>query len=234
MKANLETEIPEEIEGKLVRRKVFYLNSFFNLRSSAQILQVYERISCGAKEISEGMAMRERVREIVLQEPMEYTLLDLCSGNGLIPIIAIFTLPLKEAIASDKKPHEHNYFLVRNFKYLKLDLYDDKTVRETLQKIRDPIILTSMHPCKALAQKVIEIYQNFTKIRHVILCPCCPGHYTNPKIVEEKEEKFNQNHYDRWALTLNHKLQGIMERDTKMISPRNIFLQKNKDFSGSR
>jgi len=228
MKANLETEIPEEIEGKLVRRKVSYLNSFFNLRSSAQILQVYERISCGAKEISEGMAMKDRIRKIVLQKPMEYTLLDLCSGNGLIPIIAIFTLPLKEAIASDKNPHEHNYFLVRNFKYWKLDLYDKKAVKETLQKIQGPIILTSMHPCKGLAQKVIEIYQNFTKIKHVILCPCCPGHHPNLKMVEEKEEEFNQNYYDRWALTLNRKLQGMIERDTKMISPRNIFLHGSR------
>ena len=95
-----------------------YVKQFMALRCAGDVLDACGPFKNGEKEINESMAVLQRVRRIVLAEPMKYTLVDLCSGNALTPVLAVHYLPIVKAYAVDINPHERRWDKVRRFEHL--------------------------------------------------------------------------------------------------------------------
>ena len=127
--------------------------------------------SRASKELSEAMAMRRRVKNVVFDEPPgTYRLVVPCSGNALLPILTAFALPMKECLAVERHRRDRPYGNVRRFTYVE----DDIRSPGIASMIDDTTILTSVHLCKNLAHRVVDLFLG-TPAAHLILMPCCCG-----------------------------------------------------------
>ncbi len=82
----------------------------------------------------------------------EFLRLDCCGD-----ILNIVT-PLSHAYASavDKKKRNRDYCKANRFTYIQQDIFDNKIY----EHINENTILISVHPCKGMAFRAIEIYNN--------------------------------------------------------------------------
>ena len=170
-----------------------YVKQFMALRCAGDVLDACGPFKNGEKEINESMAVLQRVRKIVLAEPMKYTLVDLCSGNALTPVLAVHYLPIVKAYAVDINPHERRWDKVRRFEYLQADITKPRFMGALLDDVirSDNVILTAVHPC-SLARKVAEIYQMHAQIRHAVILPCCSGELSSaPTVIREHGKYFH-------------------------------------------
>jgi hypothetical protein len=119
----------------------------------------------GAKEISEAMSVIGAIRSKTLSEPMHYYLLDVCSGNALVPIIATHLLPVVAARAVDTKKRKGHYDKVKWFHYYEMPF-------QTCAAFW-PTILTAVHPCGNLAYDVVDLARTYDSIEMVVIVPCC-------------------------------------------------------------
>ena len=203
-----------------------YVNEFLNFKCAPDILAISGQMKNWPKEISEAMAIRKWVKEIVLKAPDKWVNLDLCSGNALVPLLNAFSLPLDISIAVDKQERKNlNWSRVKGFHYYNDDIFSEefKTKTELWGK-HYPIIFTAAHACKNLATKIIELYNQYEGEKQLILMPCCIGKY-DPMIPEALRK---MSDYEQWCYWLYNQIDSKnkkMTKDTHVISPRNIILR---------
>jgi len=204
-----------------------YVSEFLQLKCAGDVLQCVGPMKKADKEISESMAVIHRLRAITLAEPMRYGLVDLCCGNALASVTAVHLLPVKWAIAVDKRPRKMGRVPDR-FERVKADIVkhpEDVLVAIGFDRAREPFIVVSIHPCQGLADAVIEIYNDLGGARHLIMMPCCVGpHVPLPAFM-------GVGRYREWCWRLYEKAHGKGNgvADENVMSPANIVITKRKD-----
>lgn len=202
-----------------------YVSEFLSLRCATDIIGISYPVQRMPKEISEAMAMVRRVRSWALNDPNTYALVDLCSGNGLVPLLTAFTLPIKHNYAVDSKPRDREWDKVRKFSYIHGDIYSNH-IQELIENAGDKVILTSCHACKNLASRVVELYQECKNVKKLVLMPCCVGKLP----FNVSDDMLKQMGRDNlWALYLNQMAEGRLTKDDAAMSPKNRIIVASKD-----
>lgn len=206
-----------------------YLEQFLSLNCCGDVLNACLPINNPSKEITEAMAMIKQIKPIALANKMQYAVLDLCAGNALTAIIAVHLLPIKFALALDKKPIQRPHHRdVKRFWYREYDLYASMSIEAielwAYEREMD-LIITAVHPCGNLAHRVIEIYEQVGAAKHLILMPCCLGKYEGkyPEVMQEKLGK-----YLLWSWDLARQAKGTMVVDKHVLSPCNAIITASK------
>ena len=196
-----------------------YIDEFLSLRCAGDVLNVVNPLgNKSQKEITESMAVIKRIKHIVLKdEPMTYSVVDLCAGNALTSVLAAFLFPIKQAIAVDKKPRNRKWNTADRFDYRLRDILNDP-----ITGIDKNTIIISIHPCGKLAEKVCEIY-NKSEASHLILMPCCKGQFKSNQWLKER-----LGNYGEWCLHLSNLVDGQLVQDMNVISPKNIVITAKK------
>jgi hypothetical protein len=197
-----------------------YLDDFLSLKCCGDVLNVCSPINNTKKEITESMAIIKRIKPLVLSNRGMYNILDLCAGNAVTSVLSSHLLPIRYAIAIDKRPRERNWKDVKRFYYKNLDIYND----EIYDYINKYTIIISSHPCKELARRIVEIYKQ-SKAQALFILPCCYG-----KI----KRQYPQYFYTKlgkdwiWCWDLAQDIGAKINKDKKCLSPRNIMLSHIK------
>jgi len=205
-----------------------YVDQFFRWNCKDDIMKAVPNFgSKPMKEITEAMAIRNMVSEIVLKEKnkMKYDIMDLCAGVGLAGIFCVYTLPVGVAIGIDiKKRAKNDYSKIKKYTFFEYNIYDlsfDNTF---------PTILISVHPCKKLAEKVIDIYCENDNIEYLFLMPCCGDGDMHDYFIESKLGKYvGWCYYLKERIMNNSKSIIKIKKDTKIMSPKNIIISARKD-----
>lgn len=195
-----------------------YLESFFRLRCAPDVLAATGPIFHGDKEITEAMAVIEAIRSKTLSAPMEYDLLDVCSGNALVPILAAHLLPVARATAVDIKKRSGRYERVKRFTYVETSFQD--------HNVMAPTILTAVHPCKELACDAAMYATSRLKVKMAVIMPCCVGPICYSKVVANFAKL---SKYERFALDIALYMEDMgwsvtCQRDTHVLSPANMVI----------
>ena len=202
--------------------KQSYLDEFLNLKSCGDILNIISPFGSAQKEISESMGIIKLIKPITLKKPMHYTLYDFCAGNALTSIISVFLLPIKNAIAIDRKQRTRKWEMAKRFEYKFVDIYDFD-----ISKIDRNSIVCGVHPCKELAERIIWIF-NQSQAQYLFLMPCCNGKIKKilPTAINDKINKPM-----RWCYELYTQIEtddkNIIQ-DKKILSPRNLIIIARK------
>lgn len=208
-----------------------YVDYFLSLKCAGDVLNVVNPITRPEKEISESMGAIRKFKGVVLNNPMEYTLWDFCAGNALTSVLGVHLLPLKRAIAIDKKERHRRWHLAKRFDYLIGDIYDftgnNKRLLGGLNIGKKSIIL-GVHACGKLSEQIIEIYNN-SDAERLVLNPCCSDsskYKTIPSAIRDKITK-----YEQWCWYLYEKCKGEKDfwRDKNILSPKNIIIKAKKE-----
>lgn len=202
-----------------------YMNEFLSLRSAPDILGTVGNLgNKPEKEISEAWAVIKKLRKIVLKEPDTYQLIDLCSGNALVPVIAAHLLPITNSIAVDKLPRKRNWSNARNFEYLEMDIKNIPYSTFTGK----PTIITAVHCCRDKAETVINMFNEITWIKHMILMPCCIGSLNSPILRFIKDQA---NSDLAWVTKLAMMCKGKLNisKDNHCLSPKNYIIIAKKE-----
>lgn len=202
-----------------------YLDKFFKLKSSGDILNVVAPLTNGAKEITEAMAIIERIRPISLENKMGYVIVDLCAGNALSSIIAMHLLPISYAWAINKRKPNRRYHKVRSFSYLKCDILNDDSKVIDILNSQEDIIIVSIHPCKQLALKVCEYYNTYDTVKHLLLMPCCVG--KNKQFIKFAKD-INCSKDVAWVEYLKQLVKGAVSADSSCLSKANFIIEAHK------
>lgn len=200
-----------------------YVEEFMSLKCAGDVLNAVHPIGNKIeKEITEAMAIIKNLRGFILSSPGPHRVVDLCSGNALVPVLAAFLFPNTITIAIDKKYRDRKWHLVKNFTYLETDIYENYVY----DFIDENTIITAVHPCQNLAKRVISIYKN-SKAKGLILMPCCEGNLTKkyPQYIQEKLSS-----YDLWAWELAEEAGGNIHADKHCLSPKNLIIEAKKRF----
>jgi hypothetical protein len=200
-----------------------YLSRFLSMRCSGDVLNAVSPFNNPSKEITESMAAIKHIKQFALKKKMHYNLFDLCAGNALTSITAIHMLPIKEAVAIDKKKRSGNYGIVKRFTYLQEDIgnFDYGT---------NDSIVVAIHPCNTATQ-IIELFNSTPSMKHLILMPCC-----NDEIKEDNGLTWLFNHkkiskYDIWTLFLYSQ---IAVKDKHVATDENVLSPKNNIIVASK
>ena len=198
-----------------------YINEFFALRCSADVLEACSPVNNGAKEITEAMGMRRALKDIVLADgnKCRYHVLDLCAGNGLFGLLAVHTLPVRTVTAIDIREREFRLEHVQRYQYLFRDIYDDVPVT-------DPSIVCGIHACRGLSLRIAEIYLNSPNAKKLLLMPCCECGTlpTRHQVILDRIPAPL-----RWAWYLADLVDGRIIHDTQILSPRNYIIIAEKE-----
>jgi len=200
-----------------------YLNYFLSLKCAGDVLNAVNPVNNVCKEITEAMAICQKLKRVCIKEPMKYSLIDLCAGNGLVGVLAAHLLPLEHVTCIDERSVNRNWHLVNRFSYLTADITDDYIYR----LIGNNTIIASSHPCGKLAERVLELYNN-SPATHLVMIPCCT--YT-PRITGLNNILIQKlNSYELWAYWLSEQAKGEVKtyKDNKCLSPRNIVITASK------
>lgn len=197
-----------------------YLDEFLRLNCCGDILNIVTPLSHAPKEITESMAIISRLRGETLSNPMKYQVLDLCAGNALTSLVSVFLLPVYFAYAVDKIKRNKDYSKARAFEYIELDIFDEKVC----EYINENTIIISVHPCRGMAARVVEIYKN-SPARSLYLMPCCIGKYRIPAKQFLCE---NMGKYHAWCYYLASLCNGSIEIDANCISKANAVISAHK------
>jgi hypothetical protein len=197
-----------------------YLEQFMSYRCAPDIIGTIGPIHNFEKEISEAFGLLKEIKSFVLKAPHELIVVDLCSGNALVPLMSTFMLPVKESIAVDIHMREKNYNKVRNFKYIEKNIHDD-------MEFNGRVILTACHACKGLAERIIKIYNTTKEIEYLVLSPCCIGPVEGyPDVVKDKLGK-----YLTWSYHLYNQVKGqkSLKVNESILSPCNAIIIAEKN-----
>ena len=191
-----------------------YIERFLQYKCSGDILNAVNPINHTCKEISESMAIIQKIKGLTLQNKMELTVLDLCAGNALTSIMSVFMLPVKNAIAIDKKPRERKgYATVNRFEYRQGDIYDFDYVDS-----KSGYVIIASHPCEH-ALKIIDLY-NQSEAKALCIIPCCrtQHNYQNAQFLKDS----HMSKYDIWCLYLSSLVPGSkLTKCKNILSPCN-------------
>jgi hypothetical protein len=200
-----------------------YISEFLALRCAGDVLNIVNPLGTKAgKEISEAMAIIHALRSVVLREPMVYSVYDLCAGNALASVTAVHLLPVKHAVAYDKNRRKRAWDKVDRFDYIEFNVMDSP-----IPYMYNPGIIVSIHPCKSLAPRVIELYKAAPHIKHLILIPCCRTNVPDVAVPHYVQQKLDG--YELFSLKLSLLAGGNMTRDTKCLSPCNAVITAHKE-----
>jgi len=225
-----------------------YLNQFFSLKCCGDVLSAVAPITNGAKEITEAMSMRAKLKHIVLADNQDYALIDLCSGNCLVPVLSAFTFPRVFNIAVDLRPRPRQVAGVHRLLYRQQDInlleiyrkdalirqpsLDTDPSRLIEVDTHDVVILTAMHACGNLSKHIIDLFLK-SCAKHLILCPCCigkgEGWFYNIAV-----NCLPMGKHEAWCLYLAGMLHegGVDDtciiKDTNVLSARNLFIVAHK------
>jgi len=201
-----------------------YVDEFLSLRSAPDILATVGHLgNKPQKEITEAMGIIKYLKRIVIKEPGKYQVVDLCSGNALVPVIAVHLFPISSAIAIDKLKRERNWKRAERFVYLQMDINDID-----FNKLSRPTILTAVHSCKNMAEKTIEIYNTTPIVKHMILMPCCIGNLDTSLLRFIKQEAGNDL---AWVTKLALQCKGKVKvgKDNFVMSPKRYIITASKE-----
>ncbi len=201
-----------------------YIEQFLAMRCAADIIGVAHPVNKFGKEISEAMAIIRRIKPKLLKYPMDYNVVDLCSGNALVPMISAFMLPSKWNYAFDKVPRNRPWNQVKRFTYLHSNIHDEDIIN-FIDSLEGPVVITSVHPCQSLAERTAEVF-NHSKAEMLVMMPCCVG-----KIPQRLSEKLKGRigRDNLWGLHLQNLAGGRLIQDDDVISPKNRILIADKN-----
>ncbi len=198
-----------------------YVNQFLGMKCAGDVLNVVSPLgNKSEKEITEAMAMLRLIKPIVLKNPMNYILYDLCAGNALTSIIGVYRTPIGFANAVDIKPRGREYHKVKRFEYSKENLHSFHIPYGV-----DTAIISAIHPCKNLAIRVIDIYLE-SNVKYLMLMPCCGDSSSVHKYDKFIEEKLGK--YVAWVYYLRDyliKCLGIGNEDYKVRVLQDNFVE---------
>jgi len=201
-----------------------YINNFLSLNCAGDVLNVIPKHNYNHKEITESWAMIRQIKPITLDKKLHYDIIDLCAGNAITSVLSAFILPVRYSYAIDKQKRSGKYENVKKFSYREIDIYNDGLMLN-LHSLSQNAILISVHPCKTLAERIIEIYNN-SKAPYLFLMPCCidPGKL-DPFIASEIDK------YTAWCFYLLELIKDShvkMVRDRQILSPCNIIIMAER------
>lgn len=213
---NIKTE--HEVTKRHAR--VPYLDEFLSLKCSPDILAVVNPINYISKEISESMAVIKVLRGIALTKPMHYYLADICAGNALTAVTAAHLLPFKWVTAIDIRERGRDWHKVKRFNYKNVDIND------MVGSDFEQYVISSIHPCRDLAKKIINLYNN-SPARHLVMMPCCVGNI--PGNMQYFQKQLGK--YMAWCIYLSQLINAptTIKRDENIHSPCNCILIADKE-----
>ena len=210
-----------------------YLEQFMQFRCAGDVMNAVTPVNKMAKEITEAMGIWRRLRKTALKEPLKYSLIDACAGNGLVGVLSVFTLPVKRCIAFDKSPRMRKQWLrgtIERWKYYMANLYDDTQFESIVDELERDILLVAAHPCVGLAGALVERFNKYEQIRGLAILPCCAksGTYNRfPRLLADGK----LNKYELWCLHLHNQCEvedkGVYH-DPHIISPANCVVWARK------
>ena len=146
-----------------------YIDKFLSLRCAADVIGISYPIKQFTKEISEAMAMITHIKSKMLKSPMKYVLIDLCSGNALVPLISAFMLPSKWNYAIDIRERNRSWNKAERFNYKNKNIFEEEVLDFINKTASDaPVILSACHSCKNLAERCIELYNNSNILTYLV------------------------------------------------------------------
>ena len=202
-----------------------YVNKFLNMKCAGDVIGIAGPMKKYEKEITEAMAMKEAIKEFALKKPNKYVVVDVCSGNALVPLLTAFTLPVAHSTAIDIKDRYRPWHLVNKFLYLTGDIKDDYFKRY-LNRNPHPTILTACHACKNISEHIINLYHEMDIVKHLVLMPCCIGGISSKySLLRQKLGK-----YMLWCLELADMCEGKVNiyQDNLVLSPKNVIITASK------
>lgn len=195
-----------------------YLQEFLSLKCCGDVLNVVNLLGHkSAKEITESMSVIKKLKHITLKHPMQYSVVDLCAGNALTSVLSVFMLPVRNAVAIDKKDRDRPWHLVKRFEYHQKDIYKDKI------ELDENSIIIAVHACGNLSEQICNLYLE-SEARHLIMMPCCEGHFKRNQFLVEKLGK-----YASWCLYLSEQVNGNLYEDKNVLGPKNILITVRKE-----
>ncbi len=202
---------------------MIYIEKFLQLKCCSDVLNVCGSLGKNSvKEISESMGMLRVIKGLFISHPVEYNLIDLCSGNALTSVLAVHLLPVDYALAVDKNERIRNWHLAKRFFYQVHDIYDDEFM---LRSINENSVIICVHGCKDLARRIIEIYTK-SEAKALFMMPCCNG-----KLTRKYPQSIIQTlgNYKIWCWDLLQDMSGentknIFIEDKKILSPKNVIV----------
>lgn len=197
-----------------------YINEFLNLNCAGDVLNVIPKQHNYHKEITESWAMIRRIKSIVMEKKLYYIIRDLCAGNALTSVLTSFMLPIYIAEAVDKKRRSGRYDGVRKFRYIEGDIYSNY-----FDYLSDKNIIISVHPCKNLAERIIEIYNN-SNAPYLFLMPCCINPVGLDQFLVEETDKYTAWCYHLKGLIKNSNVSIV--KDKQILSPCNIIIKAER------
>lgn len=207
-----------------------YMNRFLSLKCSGDVLNAVGSMHKPEKEITESMGIIKHLKPITLKEKMKYSVIDLCAGNALTSILACHMLPIKEAIAIDKKKRSGHYERVKRFKYLEQDINECWFDKSKINSDKEQnIIAIAVHPCK-MADNIVRIFNENPIIKYLIMMPCCNGDFNDLENTNFLREK-GLSRYDLWTLHLAKNIENsevFIYTDLKVLSPKNNIIVARK------
>lgn len=216
-------EYREVLEVKKSKISNKYINNFYRLNCSEDILNICYPINNREKEITEAYGIYRILKSLVLKnQDIKYRIVDLCAGNALSSIMAAFMLPISTCHAVDIKKRERDWDRIKKFYYCELDIYSDFIY----SLINENTIIISTHPCSKLALRVIDIFKK-SKAKHLLLMPCCTGEIS----YSDNPSKFLYKalgKYKYWCYSLASLVNGKLKEDINIISPKNIIITAAK------
>ena len=206
-----------------------YVNHFLNLSCSGDVLNACNPINEPAKEISESMGIIRVMKPIILADRNKpWIVVDLCAGNALTSVLAVHLFPRVKGLAIDWKPRTRHYEHVKRFYYAPKNIFDESFMDLvcTPNDVYEYIFI-SVHPCKYLARRVVELYNASPDAKHLILMPCCEGMVSSdkkyPTILKEK-----LGGYLLWSYYLSELCGGTFIQDNNILSPCNGIVVAHK------
>lgn len=216
----------EKMAKKIQKKIKGYVDRFFSLNCSGDVLNVLGKFSNPSKEITESMSIIKQMKDLTIKKPMEYTMLDLCAGNCLTSVLAAHLLPIKHAYAIDIREKGKRFDGVNRFSYLKMDMKDPSFISNLSKEVdlNAPIIITGVHACKDLALEIIHLHKTIPN-SHLFLMPCCKGQINHAvlSIPSGLQKRFTK--YELWSWYLANEAQGDFIIDKGITSPCNIIVK---------
>ena len=206
-----------------------YIREFLSLRCAPDILEALHHTSAKEpKEITESMAIISKVRPIFLapkQPDFQWRVLDLCAGNALTGVLCTFLYKTDGVYAIDTKPRRipEARERIQRFQYIKGSVFENGLID---QLITDRTILVSVHPCRQLAQQVVNIY-NMTRAKALFMMPCCNGTFQTSQHTWRTAGSMI-GMYEAWCLYLAEQCNGKLSRDQHCLSPKSIVISATK------
>lgn len=233
-----------------------YTDEFFKLKAAPDILAATKAITNGTKKITEAMSIIHAIRRITLSDKMNYSLVDMCSGNALVPIIAAHLLPVRFCVSVDKKSPKPSWTRVKRLHpFGNVDIMTEENMLDldiNQHLGGEKTILTSVHPCGKLAEQVINIFLRRPQYRYLYMMPCCSSKINHRRknnlldeirliysevttiSTEEAGEKIVDS-YVLWCLHLANLLSQVkdvrvsMRRDPHCLSEKNMIITAAKE-----